>query len=134
MSPSSARSFAKSTATRSERDDAGWSVDALRAVWARQREQVLARIAVLALAVGALAGDRVEPDLRCDAERCAHTLAGSLGMFGLVGAADAARELERELEHPTPERAPLLSVLLEQLQRGAKEPVFASEYDSRGAD
>jgi HPt (histidine-containing phosphotransfer) domain-containing protein len=116
------------------RSTPGWSVDALRAVWARQREQVLARIAVLALAVGALAGDRLEADLRCDAERCAHTLAGSLGMFGLVGAADAARELERELAHPTPQRAPLLSVLLEQVRRGVREPVFVSTAGSRRSD
>jgi hypothetical protein len=55
-------------------------------------------------------------------------------MFGLVGAADAARELERELAHPTPQRAPLLSVLLEQVRRGVREPVFASTAGSRRSD
>jgi HPt (histidine-containing phosphotransfer) domain-containing protein len=102
----------------------------LRAVWARQHGQVNERIGVLESALAALADDRLGADLRCAAERAAHILAGSLGMFGFMGATDAARELERELANPVPERAPELSVLLEQVQAGVKGPVVLHSESS----
>jgi HPt (histidine-containing phosphotransfer) domain-containing protein len=103
----------------------GWSVDDLRAVWTRQHRQVNERIGVLESALAALADNRLEPDLRCEAERAAHTLAGSLGMFGFMGAADAARKLEQALASPQPQRSPRLSELLEQLQEGVEGPCGA---------
>ncbi|HSZ14635.1 MAG TPA: Hpt domain-containing protein [Solirubrobacteraceae bacterium] len=81
------------------------------------------RIGVIDDALVALAGGTLDADLRCEAERAAHTLGGSLGMFGFTSAADAARELEQELAGPEPRFAPGLSELLEQLQAGVRGPV-----------
>ncbi len=116
-----------SRVTRSEESGVGWGVDALRAVWARQQWQVGERIGVLEVALAALAGGRLDADLRCEAERAAHTLAGSLGMFGFTSAADAARKLEQELAAPEPRSAPGLSELLEQLRAGVDGPVRVCE-------
>jgi len=81
------------------------------------------RIGVLESALAALADGRLRADLRCEAERAAHTLTGSLGMFGFMSAAVAARELEQALADPELQCAPRLFELLEQLQAGVKGPV-----------
>jgi hypothetical protein len=117
---------------RSDVVGSGWSVDALPVVWARQRGQVSERIGVLERALAALADDRLETCLRLEAERAAHTLAGSLGMFGFMGAADAARKLEQELANPQPKCVPALGELLEQLQDGVKGPVATMPAPRRG--
>jgi HPt (histidine-containing phosphotransfer) domain-containing protein len=109
---------------------AAWTADALRSVWARQQGRVHARIALIERAVTALADDRLDTDLRADAERAAHMLAGSLGMFGYVDAAGAAHELEAELAHPTPERTAALPALVLRLRSGVQGPVsLRSEID-----
>jgi chemotaxis protein histidine kinase CheA len=100
-----------------------WTVDALRSVWERQRDRVDERIRAIERAVAALAEDRLDAGLRRDAERAAHMLAGSVGMFGFVGAAGAAHSLELEFAHPTPERAPELSALALRVRDGVRGPV-----------
>lgn len=104
-------------------EGAAWTVEALRTVWEHQRSRVGDRIGVIERAVAALAEDRLDADLRADAERTAHMLAGSIGMFGFIDASDTARELELELAHPTPDRAPVLSALLRRLRGGVQEQV-----------
>lgn len=81
------------------------------------------RIGVLENALAALADDRLEADLHREAERAAHTLAGSLAMFGLVTASDAARKLESALADPELQRARGLADLLAQLRSGVNSPV-----------
>jgi HPt (histidine-containing phosphotransfer) domain-containing protein len=103
--------------------DAAWTVDALRSVWRHQQHRVNERIGLIERAVAELADGRLGSDLRSEAERAAHMLAGSLGMFGFIPAADAARRLERELAHPTIDRAPALSVLLAKVRDGVQGPV-----------
>lgn len=103
--------------------EAAWTADALRSVWARQQGRVHARIALIERAATALAEDRLDTELRADAERAAHMLAGSLGIFGYVDASDAARELEADLAHPKPERAATLPALLSRLRSGVQGPV-----------
>jgi len=103
--------------------DAAWTADALRSVWARQQGRVSDRIDVIEHAIAALADNRLDTDLRADAERAAHMLAGSLGMFGFIGASGAARELEAELAHPTPDRTAALPALLLRLRSGVQGPV-----------
>jgi len=103
--------------------DAAWTVDALRLVWRHQQHRVNERIGLIERAVAELAEDRLGWDLRSEAERAAHMLAGSLGMFGFISAADASRRLERELAHPTIDRAPALSGLLARLRAGVQGPV-----------
>jgi HPt (histidine-containing phosphotransfer) domain-containing protein len=96
----------------------------VREVWARQQEQVRARIGVIENALAALADDRLEAGLRDEAERAAHTLAGSLGMFGFVSASAAARRLEQDPANPATACAEEMSTLLEQLQTGVNGPVL----------
>jgi HPt (histidine-containing phosphotransfer) domain-containing protein len=110
--------------TRPDQPSVEWNLDALREVWARQQGQVQARICLLQSALAALAKDQLQTDRRREAERAAHTLAGSLGMFGFVAASNASRELEVELAHPAPRQAPKLSALLEQVQAEVTPPVL----------
>jgi chemotaxis protein histidine kinase CheA len=103
--------------------DTAWTVDALRSVWERQQKRVGDRIYVIERATEALAKDRLDPGLKRDAERAAHMLAGSIGMFGFLEASEAARALERELERPTQDRAPALAALLLRVRRGVAGPL-----------
>ncbi len=81
------------------------------------------RMATIEHALTELVDDRLDPGLRGEAERAAHMLAGSLGMFGFILAADAARRLECELLHPRVEQAPMLSGLLARVRAGIQGPV-----------
>jgi len=105
---------------------AAWTVEALRSVWQRQHKRVGERIDVIDRAIAALAEDSLDLEPTRDATRAAHMLAGSVGMFGFLDASVAARELEAELEHPTPDRAAALSELLARVRRGVQEPVTLS--------
>jgi HPt (histidine-containing phosphotransfer) domain-containing protein len=62
----------------------------LRRLWMRHREDVARRVDVLGRAVALLNEGRGDPVV-------AHTLAGSVGMFGFHVAAQAAADLERKL-------------------------------------
>ncbi|TNM37366.1 response regulator [Nocardioides albidus] len=70
---------------------------AIEAVWRRNREAALTRVAVLEEAVAALTENRLSDEQRRDAEREAHRLAGSSGTFGFRRASDTARRLESVL-------------------------------------
>jgi len=69
------------------------TADILRRVWARRRDDVLARVDAIdrALASGRDEGAREE------GRRQAHMLAGSAGTFGFPAASAIARELEHTL-------------------------------------
>jgi len=81
-------------------------------------------------AVAALAENRLDDNLRADAGRAAHMLAGSLGMFGFIDASDAARELEAELARPAPKLAHVSSALLRRLRGGIQGPVALCTDDT----
>lgn len=104
-------------------EHAAWTVDALRAVWAHQQGRVDERIETIERAVQALAGDRLDAQLRRAAQRAAHMLAGSLGMFGFVRASRAAHNIELELGCSTPARAQVLAALLTSVRSGVRGPV-----------
>lgn len=70
---------------------------AVEAVWQGSRGEIAARAERLEEAVGALLGGTLDQSRRADAERDAHKLAGSLGMFGLTHGSLIAGELERSL-------------------------------------
>lgn len=110
-------------ATQSELEHAAWTVDALRSVWERQNERVSERIGVIEQALMALGVDSLDIELRSDAERAAHMLAGSVGMFGFLDASDAAHELESELPQATADRTSELLALLRRLRQGVQGPV-----------
>jgi len=102
---------------------AAWTVQALCSVWVHQRGRVNERIGVIDRALRALAGDRLDRELRAQAQRAAHMLAGSVGMFGFVDAGTAAGELELELARARSEQAPRLTALLERVRDGVRGPV-----------
>jgi len=101
-----------------EHVDSAFSLQTLYSVWEHQRGRIGERIDAIELAITALSEDRLDDELRREAERAAHMLAGSVGMFGFVEASDAARRLESALAHPTPDRAPALAALTLQLREG----------------
>jgi len=103
--------------------DAAWTLEALRSVWEHQHDRVHERIDLIERAIAALANDDLDPSLKREAGRAAHMLAGSLGMFGFVSAADAARSLESGLTHPTPGCAPELSALALAVRDRVRGPV-----------
>jgi len=102
-----------------------WQADLLNAVWSQHKDLLEDRLRTIERATKALAQDRLDVDLRRNAERAAHTLAGSLGMFGFEDASRAAHDLELVLEftHPTRDRAAALSGLLSRVREGTQGPV-----------
>jgi HPt (histidine-containing phosphotransfer) domain-containing protein len=91
---------------------------AFRAVWDEHREGILTNVSLIERAVTLLSAGQLDEQLRADARRAAHMLSGSLGMFGFAHAAEAAHELQLELDRPQPARAPTLSTLVAIIQRG----------------
>ncbi len=120
------------TATReraartSRRDRAAWDADALAAVWEGQHDAVDERLAVIEQATHALVEGRLDADLTDSAQRAAHMLAGSLGMFGFGDASAAAVSVEFALSRPTPDRAAELSALLADIRRDIERPVLTA--------
>jgi hypothetical protein len=90
--------------------------DELHAVWVHQRGCVSERLRTLDRALVAIEQGGLDPARRCDAERVAHMLAGSLGTFGFTRASQAAMQLELELMRPRPERVPALAELLREVR------------------
>ncbi len=70
---------------------------AIEGIWEKSRESIGARITTLEEAVAALLMCELGADLRGRAERDAHKLAGSLGMFGFLTGSETAREIEQSL-------------------------------------
>lgn len=81
---------------------------ALAAIWKKNLQQTRDRLTLLQRAAEHLSTTRtLEEDLRANAVSTAHKMAGSLGMFGLHSATEAARAIEHSLDHeglPQPER------------------------------
>jgi len=73
---------------------------AVQAVWERSKDGIARRVGTLEEAVVAMLAGGLEDDLRGRAERDAHKLAGSLGMFGFPRGSELARELEQALAAP----------------------------------
>ncbi len=96
----------------------------LDAIWAEHRETTLARVASLEEALRALSLGRLDDATRLAARREAHTLAGSVALFGFALAARLASELEDALA-VTPDDAHVapLVVAVESLRRELVRPV-----------
>ena len=77
------------------RDDG--EAEMLRLLWKRHQEDVARRVHVLARAVALLHEGRGDPVIAREGQAAAHTLAGSVGMFGFHAAAEAAADLELKL-------------------------------------
>ena len=92
---------------------------AVQAVLDQHRGALEQRAATVEEAVAALAATDLDENLRARAERDAHKLAGSLGMFGLPQGSELAAELERSLAvagGPDPAELPRLAELVLDLQ------------------
>ena len=74
------------------------TAEILRRVWARRRDDVLARVD----AIDAALADGRDDAAREEGRRQAHMLAGSAGTFGFPVASEVARALERALEAARP--------------------------------
>jgi HPt (histidine-containing phosphotransfer) domain-containing protein len=79
-------------ASRDTRASAG-----IAAVWGRFREPTLARIDVIDAAAMALLVGALTHELRLDAQREAHKLAGAAGSFGFPRSSQIARQIEEQL-------------------------------------
>lgn len=101
----------------------GWPVDLLRAVWSEQQPLLAERIEVVERATSALEEDRLGEELRVEAQRAAHMLAGSLGIFASQTASEVARDLELALARPAPQQAPAVREMLSRLPRIDREPL-----------
>jgi chemotaxis protein histidine kinase CheA len=94
-----------------------WPAELLRSIWREQQHRLTARIAVIERATVAIEHDCLGEELRAQAQRAAHTLAGSIGIFGLEDAGAAAHALELELACPAPERTAAIRELLVRLMQ-----------------
>ncbi|GAB4241730.1 MAG: hypothetical protein Kow00121_67830 [Elainellaceae cyanobacterium] len=72
------------------------TLTAIAGVWQRFQPRVREQVSVLEQAATALSAQALTPDLRQQAEREAHTLAGSLGTFGFEQASQLARTIEQQ--------------------------------------
>lgn len=79
-------------------------------LWQRNQPQTLERLALLDRAA---ASSSLEPTRRGEAIAIAHKFAGSLGMFGFHEGTRLARELELELESPSPDGMILIRLTVE---------------------
>jgi hypothetical protein len=71
----------------------------MQGVWERNRGSVGARVELLEKAVRAIESGRLDNDLSREGRRAAHTLAGSLAMFGFAEGGLAAADLECLISH-----------------------------------
>ncbi|MDB9314178.1 response regulator [Spirulina sp. CS-785/01] len=71
----------------------------LAKAWAKSREKYLQRVKTLETAIVTLRSDPTARDSYTQAQREAHTLAGSLGSFGLKIATQFCRQIEDKLQH-----------------------------------
>jgi diguanylate cyclase (GGDEF)-like protein len=95
---------------------------ALAALWDQHSEQIVGRIDTIEQAIVALMEDALDDELRQEAVRDAHKLAGSLGTFGYADGTLFAREIERILEGDTGP-APSESVRLSELAVGLRREI-----------
>jgi diguanylate cyclase (GGDEF)-like protein len=74
------------------------TTDEITNIWQQVKEAIDRRVAVLEQAVALLFQNKLSEELRQQAERDAHKLAGSLGMFGSDEGSRLAQEIETLLE------------------------------------
>jgi DNA-binding response OmpR family regulator len=93
--------------------------------WQQYREQYGERLLVVEQAVSALQTNTLTKELRQRAQREAHTLKGSLGLFGLDQAAEQSRQLEQLLQMNclNPMQQTQLAELIASLRQALEQPL-----------
>lgn len=100
--------------------------DWIAALWDQVRPSAAAKVAVIARAAEAARHGRLEGPILAEAWQEAHRLAGSLGTYGQLDAAEAAAELEQMLDGPAgPPPADRLAVLVGRLEAAVDTPPSA---------
>jgi HPt (histidine-containing phosphotransfer) domain-containing protein len=94
-------------------------------MWERFKEATFSRVGVLEQAVRALVEGTLSEELRQQAEREAHKLVGSVGMFGFAEGSRLARTIEQMLQAGAPlgqAETLRLSELVVLLRREVEQP------------
>lgn len=114
---------------------------AVRAIFERSRGELSLRVQTLEAMVVALFAGALDESLRAAAERDAHKLAGTLGMFGIPRGSEIARELEQAAavaggpaRAATPRLAELVLELRRQLDAGPGAAPGEQNADPGGSD
>ncbi|HEY9639910.1 MAG TPA: response regulator [Coleofasciculaceae cyanobacterium] len=118
--PPSAPELASLSETPLAPDSRQQYLDFLNETWATTQPKSLEQIAVLLQTVRDLQRDRLTDQQQTTAKQVAHTLAGTLGIFGLTKTTHLARQLEYWLggrEPLQPKHAPLMQSLVTALQQ-----------------
>jgi PAS domain S-box-containing protein len=74
------------------------TLTAIEEIWHRFKNRVEEQVTIIEKAVQQISHSEIDPELRCSAIAQAHTLAGSLGTFGLTNASEIARKIEKLLK------------------------------------
>jgi Hpt domain len=101
-----------------EEGSENYTTHLLRIVWKRQRYRIEERVRLIEGAVVLLGQGPLDTACRQEARQAAHMLAGTVGTFGFVESARAARELELELEQPRTMRVAEVSALVCNVRQG----------------
>ncbi|WP_310425273.1 response regulator [Chamaesiphon sp. VAR_48_metabat_135_sub] len=88
----------ESTTTRSQTATATNSLHFLTDIWNRHYAQILDRVASIDLVINALEDRSLTTEIRHQAWQSAHTLAGTLGTFGLSLGSQIAKQIESLLD------------------------------------
>jgi DNA-binding response OmpR family regulator len=89
----------------------------LTEIWNRHHPQMLDRVASIDRVIVAIQAGSLTPEIRQQAQHCAHTLAGALGTFGLPLGSQVAKQIELLIA----ENTELTSAQIPQLQSGVEQ-------------
>ena len=108
----------------------------LAEIWRQNLDAVLARVGVLENAIVGLLEGRLDSTLATEARREAHTLAGSVALFGFARASAIAREIETAFRAAAPPQhdAPRLAQLAVELRTELASAVSAPRSPGAVAD
>ena len=104
------------------------TLTALAGVWERFKGRISEQVSVIEQATTALLNETLDRELRTQAEREAHTLAGALGTFGFPEGSRIARKIEHLFEtefspKQVKELPKLVGALRQEIERSPEKPV-----------
>jgi len=104
------------------------TLSALAGLWERFKGRISEQVSVLEEATTALSNETLGQELRTQAEREAHTLAGGLGTFGFTKGSQLARKIEYLFQtefsqKEVRELGKLVEALRQEIQRSPEKPV-----------
>jgi DNA-binding response OmpR family regulator/HPt (histidine-containing phosphotransfer) domain-containing protein len=109
----------------------------LAAIWDRYYDQTIDRVEMIDRAITALKAGSLSPEVRLQACQSAHTLAGTLGTFGLPLGSQAAKQIELLLDAAnldlTPAEIPQLQNRVDDLRREIASKVKVAEVEPKVA-